>query len=354
MYMLQTKNVFIDTQCFVKSGLHFEGVAFKAFYELCTSGNLTLITTSVVEREVHSKIDDSIKEALQAVQIIQRKARILQSIEGGPLNGFFSSLETDGVYESAKKAFNDFLDDCNAEFAPLSEVDIEVILNDYFDRKPPFGEGKKKAEFPDAISLAAVEEYIQDEGAYIVSEDEDLKKYCEIRESLHQVDTLEKFLDIYNSHGNSLSKAISLFVENHQEEIKLQIENLLEGAGAYNDSSWENSEIESFKVINISDLDPSVISIEDDTCILTSDISVDFEVTASGPDFTNGYWDGEDKVMIPMDSTQNVEVEEKNFLVEVEMQFSIDGDEITNVHYDIHIDKLGIGLAFSVEENSYY
>jgi hypothetical protein len=352
--MLQTKNIFIDTQCFVKSGLHFEGVAFKAFYDLCTSGELTLITTSIVEREVHSKIDDSIKDALQAVQTIQRKAKILQSIEGGPLQSFFSPLETDGVYESAKQAFNEFLDDCNAEFAPLSEVDIEQVLNDYFGKNAPFGEGKKKAEFPDAISLSAVEKYVEDVGVYIVSEDEDLKKYCDIREGFYQVDTLEKLLDIYNSHGNSLSKAISLYVENHQDEIKLEIESLLEGADAYNDSSWEDSEIESFQVISMSDLDPSIISIDGDTCILTFDISVNFEVTASGPDFTNGYWDGEDKVMIPMDSTQNVEVEEKNFLVEVEMQFSISGDEIIDVHHNIHIDKLGVGLAFSVEENSYY
>lgn len=351
--MLQTKNIFIDTQCFVKSGLHFEGVAFKAFYDLCTSGNLTLITTSIVEKEVHSKIDDSIKDALQAVQTIQRKAKILQNIEGGPLQGFFMPLEVEGVYESAKEAFNVFLEDCNAEYAPLTEVDIERVLNDYFDKKPPFGDGKKKAEFPDAISMAAVESYVKEDGVYVVSEDEDLREYCNTKEGFHHVDTLDKLLDIYNSHDNSLSNAISSYIENNEGNIKQEIERILEQAGAYNVSTWDDSEVESFKVIDMSDLNPSIISIDGLSCILTFDISVSFEVTVSGPDFTNGYWDGEDKVMIPMEMTQNVEVEDKDFIVEVEMEFDIDGDEIINVHQNFHINKINDGLAFSVEENSY-
>lgn len=48
--MLKTNKVFIDTQTYVKAGLHFEGVAFKAFHELCAKGDLVLITTTVVER----------------------------------------------------------------------------------------------------------------------------------------------------------------------------------------------------------------------------------------------------------------------------------------------------------------
>lgn len=351
--MLQTRNVFIDTQYYVKSGLHFEGAAFKAFLDLCESGNLTLLTTSVVEREVKSKIEDSIKDALQAVQTIQRKAKILKSIEDGPLQNFFVPVEVDGVYESAKKAFDEFLDTCNAEFAPVSAINIEKILNDYFDKKAPFGDGKKKNEFPDAISLHAIENYIDGEEVYVVSEDEDLKCYCRENIGFHCVDTLDKLLDIFNSHENSLSNAISSYIEINKDKIGAEIKELLEQADAYNESIWEDSELESFKVISMSELDFSIVSIEENKCTVTFDISADFEVKVIGPDFTNGYWDSEDKVMIPMETTENTEVEERSFLVEVEMDFEIDGDSIINVDHNVHIDELRKGLVFSVEENSY-
>lgn len=351
--MLQTRNVFIDTQCYVKAGLHFEGAAFEVFRDLCERGDLTLITTSIVEREVKNKIDDSIKEALQAVNTVQRKARILKSIEGSPIEGFFQPIDAAGVHESAKKAFSDFLDDTSAKFAPFDEINIGNLFNDYFDGNAPFGDGKKKNEFPDAFSLAAVSNYVNKEGVYVISEDEDLKKYCESNPNFHQVDTLDKLLDIYNSHDNSLANAITSYIIDNKELLESEIEGILNRTEAYNSSTWEDSELESFSVISISELDPSIISIDGNSCIVTLDLSVQFEVTVNGPDFTNGYYDSEDKVVIPMNTTQNVEVEEKEFLIEIELNFEINGDEITNVDHIIHIDKLFRGIEFSVEENSF-
>lgn len=351
--MLQTNKVFIDTQCYVKAGLHFEGAAFEAFYELCTKGELILITTSVVEREVKSKIDDSIKDALQAVQTIQRKAKIIKNIEGGPLQQFFQPLEVDGVYASAKQAFNDFLEDCNAEYAPLGSINIETILNSYFAKEPPFGDGKKKSEFPDAISLNAVEKYLDGNAVYVISEDEDLKSFCELKEGFYQIDTLDKFLDIYNTHENSLASAINRYLSTNSQEIRQLLEEKIHEADAYNSSTWEDSELDEFKVLEISDFEPSIISIDGESCIVTFDISVEFEVTVTGPDFTNGYWDSEDKVVIPMETSTNVVIERLDFSVEMSMEFEIEGDDITNVEEDINIKDLNRGIGFSVEENNF-
>ncbi|MCZ6037175.1 PIN domain-containing protein [Escherichia coli] len=102
--MLKTNKVFIDTQTYVKAGLHFEGVAFKAFHELCVKGDLVLITTTVVEREVKGKIEESIKDALQAINTVQRKARLLNSIDNGSLHGFFSNL-TNMKFTKQHKSF---------------------------------------------------------------------------------------------------------------------------------------------------------------------------------------------------------------------------------------------------------
>ncbi|HCK0649293.1 TPA: DUF4935 domain-containing protein, partial [Escherichia coli] len=173
--MLKTNKVFIDTQTYVKAGLHFEGVAFKAFHELCAKGDLVLITTTVVEREVKGKIEESIKDALQAINTVQRKARLLNSIDNGPLHGFFQQFNEHEIHEAAQKVFDDFLKGCHAKLATIEVIDLNEVLDKYFGKEPPFGQNKKKSEFPDAITLAAVERFVNDEDVYIISEDSDLK-----------------------------------------------------------------------------------------------------------------------------------------------------------------------------------
>lgn len=188
---------------------------------------------------------------------------------------------------------------------------------------------------------------------YVISEDEDLKCFCDSKEGFYQIDTLDKFLDIYNSHENNLSLEINKYISNNSLEIIQVLEEKLNEADAYNSSTWDDSELDEFKVLEISEFEPSIVSIEDGSCVVTFDVSVDFEVTVSGPDFTNGYWDGEDKVMIPMESTTNVVVETLDFSVEMSMEFEIDGDDIVNIEYDISINNLYRGIEFSVEENNF-
>ena len=55
--MLETRKVFIDAQSFVKAGLHFDGPAFKSFRKYCETNELIHVSTSVVKREVKSKIE---------------------------------------------------------------------------------------------------------------------------------------------------------------------------------------------------------------------------------------------------------------------------------------------------------
>ena len=64
---LETRNVFIDTQSFVKMGLNFNHPALESFREQCRNGNLFHLNTSVVQRELISKIDDSIGQALSSL-----------------------------------------------------------------------------------------------------------------------------------------------------------------------------------------------------------------------------------------------------------------------------------------------
>ena len=141
--MLETKKVFIDTQYFVKSGLHFDTPAFKSFKKYCEENELFHISTSVVEQEVESKIEVSVKEALSAMKTFRRKARLLSSLDDEQINGLFAEISEKDISAKSQSVFEDFMSGCSTEIVEADSVNTEDVLTLYFDKKPPFGEGKQ-------------------------------------------------------------------------------------------------------------------------------------------------------------------------------------------------------------------
>ncbi|MBE4451102.1 DUF4935 domain-containing protein [Vibrio parahaemolyticus] len=352
--MLETKNVFIDTQYFVKSNLNFSSRSFCTFQDLCKNDELRYILTSVVEQEVESKIELSIKDALNSLQSFKKKASILSTIKDPLLSSFFSEVEEEDVYERASQVFHQYNKDCNYEYVEADQVAPEKLLELYFSKKPPFGEGKKKAEFPDAISLLSLESYIGiGEKIYIISEDKDLKTYCDGHERLIAVESLEKLLDIYNQHTNVRTEKIKEYLVEATDEIKVKISEYIDNCDVYNSSTWEDSEVDSFLVLSVGDFDVNVIEVNDEECQLTFDVQVDIKVEVTGPDFTNGVYDREDGHIYTFGSTTREETLSLEFMCELGLYYEYESGELKNVEFgDFYIPNTSGGIEVSVEEYS--
>ena len=169
--MLETRKVFIDTQAFVQAGLHFDGLAFKLFRKYCEANELIHISTTVVEREVKSKIQESVKDALGSIQMFQRKARLLASFNDDQIKSLFEKIDEEDIYEKSRDVFEEFMEGCSSVIVEANLVNVEELLTMYFEEKPPFGNGRKKSEFPDAISLLSLKSHLSDdEKIYVESE----------------------------------------------------------------------------------------------------------------------------------------------------------------------------------------
>ncbi|BBC23410.1 PIN domain-containing protein [Pseudanabaena sp. ABRG5-3] len=278
--MLETRNVFIDTQYFVQTGLYFDNPALKSFRELCEAGELFHITTSVVMREVENHINLSVKEALNAMQTFKRKARILSSLNDGYIKSLFAEILEEDVYMKANDVFLKFIEGCQTKCINATCVDTETILNLYFDRKPPFGDGKKKSEFPDAFSLFSLKSYLnkKDEKIYVVSEDPDMKAFCDGDSQLKSISSLAKVLDLYNEHTNTITAEVKRYFATNVESVKEEIKDYLENCDVYNSSRKDDFEVWGIEVINVGDIDPSILSISPKEIQITFDVMVHFEV----------------------------------------------------------------------------
>lgn len=352
--MLETKNVFIDTQSFVKSGLHFDGAAFKSFKKYCEANELLHISTTVVKREVSSKIQASVKEAFGSIQTFRRKVRLLASLDDEKIKGLFEEISEKDIYRKAIDVFGEFMNGCSTEIVEANDVNAEELLSLYFDKKPPFGDGKKKSEFPDAISLLSLKSYLDDdEKIYVISEDNDLKSYCALDPQLIPVDTLDKLLDIYTTHTNIRHEQVKQYFVTNEAAIKTQIVNFLEGCDVWNSSTWEDAEVDGgLTVTHIGDIEPSVIFLDDEESQITFDIDVEFEVTVTGPDFNNATYDREDDRMFIFGSTTRESTISMTYTVEVFLHYDFIDGAIENAEDDgLYIAGAASGIEVEVEEN---
>lgn len=350
---LVTRNIFIDTEFFVKANLDFNSRTIKSFEELCEKNEFKHITSTIVVKEVERKVIEHIREALKGINNFRRKAVVLKEYDDDNIKNLFSEINETEIEQKALIAFNGFIETSKATILDMSEVDLNEVIDMNFDKVSPFS-AKKPNEFRDAFTLLAIRSALRkDEKIYIISEDPDLKGFCEENNQFILIETLSVLLDNYNKHNDERTNFIERFLALKNEETIQRLKEELESAEAYNNSIWEDSEIDSFEVTNIGEFDPKIIHLDDESCQITFDVTVEFNVKASGPDTENGYYDKEDGVLYTFDSTYNQEEEEKEFSVELDLSFEINEDNFINDNFNLYIKGLGAGIEFSVEENSW-
>lgn len=74
----------------------------------------------------------------------------------------------------------DFVQETNARVLKPNNVDLPYVLNAYWNTDAPFGYGKKKMEFPDAIALYSLNKWAIDHNRHIiaVSKDADWMRFA--------------------------------------------------------------------------------------------------------------------------------------------------------------------------------
>jgi hypothetical protein len=350
---LITKNVFIDTEFFLKAELDFSSDSIKSFEELCQKSELTHITSTVVVQEVRKKILEYVKEGLKGIENFKRRSGFLRNDE--EIAGrIFPDFSEDELKAKGYADFQDFLDATRVSVVDMRDVDGNEILDMFFKQKRPFGAAKKQNEFRDAFSLLSIRSVLKPgEKIYVISADPDHKAFCNVNEQFVSIDTLSALLDVCYKHIDKRSEFVDAFLKNKKEEIIQQIKSQLEDADGFNSSTWEDAEVENFKVAEIGDFEPEIIHLDDTSCRIIFNVDVKLLVEVSGPDTVNGIYDREEDFLYTPDSTNREEEEEHSFSIEIDLAFESDEGEFINDEFDLTVVDLHRGIEFGVEETPY-
>jgi hypothetical protein len=154
--MLKSRNVFVDTQAFHQHKFRFDHPTLKRLLELGASGAIQLVLTETVVGEVFAQLKEQLAEASKSLAQFRK---LIGPIEGNlpeQYRGLLAEASQEEIIELGVKAWESYLTDSKSIVVPANDVDSGELLGLYFDSKPPFGQGRKKSEFPDAISVLSL------------------------------------------------------------------------------------------------------------------------------------------------------------------------------------------------------
>lgn len=199
----------VDTSIFDEKGLRLEVGILKTL-EQFKGKPYPLILSEIVLREMQAHITKKARESRHSIE---------KSIKGGLLHlaltetcvseGKKSLIPTDNDYDVAKRRLSAFIDATGADIIPAAgQVDLQELIANYFDGKPPFAEtGKKKSEFPDAIALMSLEAWAKNNRTKLlaVSTDNDWGRFSEHSDYVDVIGDLAEAISLFQPDSDALS-----------------------------------------------------------------------------------------------------------------------------------------------------
>ncbi len=334
---LRTSHVFLDTQVFVAANFQFSSGHLKRLAAWSRIGQITLHLTDITLREIEVKITERLQEVYQAVESFKKKAMLLRGIPSfDPLFNFDIEL----VKNDFTNRLSEFLESAKVNIISTKNVSVETIFNKYFNQKPPFGQGKKKYEFPDAFSIEALENWCIENGEnmYVISADSDLEAACSSSSSLYLLQKPEELLNlITKSEGWDIYLLGYHCFSESENKIKQDIANKF----AWLDFLLADTdgEVNSVIVKSVDLLEKNLVEIQKDKNVLyfelETEVSFSADVSYPDPDWT--VYDSEEGELIVLKTIEKTIEKTEKISVEVEIAFTRDDlqdAEITNISLD--------------------
>lgn len=195
------KAITLDTSAFEQYSLRLETGLLKQLNQFASS-SIAFVVSDVVKSEVIDHLTSKTEEAQRNLEKSLRIVSELWPIDPNLVSDFKSEvLRGLSPEQVASQRFSDYEKNTALEIVrPDEHTSVELIMQAYFQRRPPFAtSAKKKSEFPDAVALFSIEAWAKLNSAkvIVVSRDNDWKGYCLLSERLIHVEDLARALGIF-------------------------------------------------------------------------------------------------------------------------------------------------------------
>lgn len=189
---LVTPHIALDAQIFYGENFNFQSRRFQELKAHASHGRLKLYVTDISVREVRAGVKKRVSQALKAFKDARVDAQILKNVPS-VWNVIPARDHCSEIVASLIEQFDAFLRETDATIISSRELPVGPLFDAYFEHRPPFAEsGNKKAEFPDATSVAALIHWAEErrEPIYVVSADSGVRDAAALSTFLLPADSL--------------------------------------------------------------------------------------------------------------------------------------------------------------------
>ena len=189
--------VFVDTSEYVSANYEFDGNRLASLASRAIKEQITLAMSTIVHGEIRTQIERGIDDARSSLEKMRGQARILKGLRSTVSRFLFEDIDFDEIKKQKLSQFDAFVENARVQIVGLHEVDSDAVFERYFSGKAPFHSGKKKCEFPDAFSLAAISAWGESEctDVLVASSDGDIEHATSCFSNLVYVGRLQALLE---------------------------------------------------------------------------------------------------------------------------------------------------------------
>ncbi len=232
----------------------------------------------------------------------------------------------------SEELFDAFLKEINAEILSNDLIDLDSIIDDYFEINPPFEEGeKKRKEFPDAFIANQIRNrFDETEDVVIISNDNGFKKACQQTKNHFFFGTLGDLFDAINKEKEEAYAATTELIKELQLRINAAIleyiksnENIDVRGLSYDkdgiESGYDYDEFFLHSVSKLSFMIHSIDEMSDKTSKVTLLCKADISADCYYEDYANAPWDSETKDYVFVDTIKIREEHHARFGCRIEI-----------------------------------
>ena len=310
-----------DTQTVMSNSFDFDGGLLAQLGQF-KGTQFQILVTNVVASEIAKHLREKIKNTRDELRRSHKDAK-LYGLEIAP--DPVAQSDTFDARELARKRLADYLVRIGATVISTDDVPVRRLLQLYFAAQPPFASGKKKNEFPDAISLIALEDWAKANSTKILAISGDADWTAFGAQSTYidvQADLAKALASLQENAERSKAGAIELLTRISENKLQHLMAGLMERLSDEVSEARMFAEADShFNVepdqldLTLLDLDLSNISslivVQDNAEQLSVEQMVTLSVDASADFSFSVHDDGEDIPMGSASITKPIDLEAK-------------------------------------------
>jgi len=319
---------FLDTNVFESANFDLKKENIAKFFELCENYKIDIYIDETVKQEIKNRI-------------LKKSNEIAKNINNKNLPYICNILEIEASKKEFETKIANYLNtQIDKIFEKVKVIDNNININEllklYFEQKAPFNVKNKKCEFPDAIIMLSLKQYLnkEDKNIIIISHDDGIKQFC-LENNIEHIKFISDALTKIYSYIESY---IFEFFETEKEKIKKEIEDYIKeeidfiiyGYGPY----YDNIEVDEYKIDNveIKDINLTNVDKEKNAFTITCRSEINFIInTYPYPDFERAVHDSEDDVWYVFGKLKTT----FSLTKEVELEFEIEITDKTSKNFEI-------------------